>query len=219
MSTCKYSETLIQDHMPAVRVLAMKLKSRLPPHIELQELISAGYEEIIWAAKRYKPSMNDCFWGYAKIRVYGAMIDFLRANDIVSRRDRALLQAIDGAADEYFKLYGEFPDDNYISKKLSCELKRIKQVKSNAGLRAVVSLNECEQYGHDHTIDVENEELLVRINVALGHLSDRNRRIVLMRYYEEYSVNEIASAFKITPGAVSQTIKRSLQNIKNGIVL
>jgi RNA polymerase sigma factor FliA len=213
-----YSSTLVEQHLPAIRALAMKVKSNLPPHVELEDLISAGYEEVIWASKRYDPSMNDCFWGYAKIRVYGAMIDFLRENDIVSRRDRVLLNAISGVADEYFKLNGEFPDDNYISKKLSCELRRIKQVKANAGARTVVSLGDGEWSDEsDHALDAENQQLLAKINLALGHLTDKNRRIILMRFYEEYSVSEIAKAFGVTPSAITQTIKRCLEAIRKSI--
>ena len=83
----KEDELAIQ-YLPAVKAMAFRLKERLPSSIDYMDLSAIGTEELIKLARRYDESLNDNFWGYAKKRVYGAMLDYLRSLDILSRADR-----------------------------------------------------------------------------------------------------------------------------------
>lgn len=79
------------------------------------DLSAIGTEELIKLARRYDETLNDSFWGYAKKRVYGAMLDYLRSLDIVSRSSRKLIKSIDYAVEEYRVLHDEEPSDEELA--------------------------------------------------------------------------------------------------------
>ena len=89
--TLKYAQDeLALQYLPAVKAMAFRLKERLPSSIEMADLVSIGTEELIKLARRYDSSLNDSFWGFAKTRVNGAMLDYLRSLDVLSRANRKL---------------------------------------------------------------------------------------------------------------------------------
>ncbi|MBN2782857.1 MAG: RNA polymerase sigma factor FliA, partial [Campylobacterales bacterium] len=71
-------DELAISYLPAVKAMAFRLKERLPSSVDFMDLSAIGTEELIKLARRYDESLNDNFWGYAKKRVYGAMLDYLR---------------------------------------------------------------------------------------------------------------------------------------------
>ena len=60
-------DSLMLQYMPALRAMAFRLRERLPSSIDINDLISIGTEEMIKLARRYDSSINDSFWGYAKM--------------------------------------------------------------------------------------------------------------------------------------------------------
>ena len=102
--TLKYAQDeLALQYLPAVKSMAFRLKERLPSSIEMADLVSIGTEELIKLARRYDSNINDSFWGFAKTRVNGAMLDYLRNLDILSRANRRLVKHIDYEISKYFK--------------------------------------------------------------------------------------------------------------------
>jgi len=74
---------------------AYRLKERLPSSVDFSDLSAIGTEVLIKLARRYDEVLNDSFWGYAKKRVYGSMLDYLRSLDILSRASRKLVKSIE----------------------------------------------------------------------------------------------------------------------------
>ena len=96
----KEQDDIVLSYMPALRTMAFRLKERLPGSIDVSDLIGVGVEEMIKLSRKYDKDRNDSFWGYAKKRVYGSMLDFLRDLDVISRTDRTLVKAIDAVTNE-----------------------------------------------------------------------------------------------------------------------
>ncbi|HIC43008.1 MAG TPA: RNA polymerase sigma factor FliA, partial [Sulfurimonas sp.] len=88
-------DELAISYLPAVKAMAFRLKERLPSSIDFCDLAAIGTEELVKLARRYDEKQNDSFWGYAKTRVYGSMLDYLRSLDLVSRSNRKLIKMID----------------------------------------------------------------------------------------------------------------------------
>jgi RNA polymerase sigma factor for flagellar operon FliA len=104
----KYQEDeLALQYLPAVKAMAFRLKERLPSSIDFSDLSAIGTEELIKLARRYDEALNDSFWGYAKKRVYGAMLDYLRSLDILSRANRKLVKAINYTVEEHMLTHDE----------------------------------------------------------------------------------------------------------------
>lgn len=85
---CPTRETAIIEHTKTVRILARQLQSRLPPCVTYDDLVSAGTIGLIQAVDRFQPSRGLKFTAFARHRILGAMLDFLRAEDPVSRTER-----------------------------------------------------------------------------------------------------------------------------------
>ena len=119
-------DELALQYLPAVKAMAYRLKERLPSSIDFMDLSAIATEELIKLARRYDKLLNDSFWGYAKKRVYGAMLDYLRSLDIVSRASRKLIKAIDYAIEEYMLLNECEPTDEELSDILNESIDKIK---------------------------------------------------------------------------------------------
>ncbi len=213
----QYSQDeLAVQYLPAVKAMAYKIKERLPGHVETSELISIGTEELIKLARRYDQSLNDSFWGYAKSRVYGAMLDYLRSLDIVSRASRKLIKAIDYEVSRYFNEHEEEPSDEYLAKVLNEDIEKIKEAKIASDVYVLVPID--EQYNIMEPTNIieklEKEELIEKIQSVLKTFSQREQLIIQLYFLEELSLSEIKDILNITESRISQITKEVIKKIR-----
>lgn len=209
-------DALMLQYIPALRAMAFRLRERLPSSIDINDLISIGTEEMIKLARRYDSSINDSFWGYAKMRVYGSMLDYLRGLDIVSRANRKLIKSIDREVSKYFNEHEEEPSDEYLAEILNEDIKKIKEARIASDIYALVSID--EQYNAiegDNTIEkIQKDELVEIVQSVLQTLSKREQMIVQLYYFEELSLNEISEILNITSSRISQIHKEVIKKIR-----
>lgn len=209
-------DALMLQYIPALRAMAFRLRERLPSSIDINDLISIGTEEMIKLARRYDSSINDSFWGYAKMRVYGSMLDYLRGLDIVSRANRKLIKSIDREVSKYFNEHEEEPSDEYLAEILNEDIKKIKEARIASDIYALVSID--EQYNAiegDNTIEkIQKDELVEIVQSVLQTLSKREQTIVQLYYFEELSLNEISEILNITSSRISQIHKEVIKKIR-----
>ncbi len=180
-------DELAIQYLPAVKAMAYRVKERLPGHVEVGELISIGTEELIKLARRYDEGLNDSFWGFAKSRVYGAMLDYLRSLDVVSRASRKLIKAIDQETSRYFNEHEEEPSDEYLAQVLHESVEKIREAKIASDVYVLVPID--EQYNiieQNNILDkLEKEELIDKIQSVLKTFSQREQLIIQLYYFEE----------------------------------
>lgn len=209
-------DALMLQYMPALRAMAFRLKERLPSSVDINDLISIGTEEMIKLARRYDSSINNSFWGYAKTRVYGSMLDYLRNLDIVSRSNRRLIKLIDKEISKYFNENEEEPSDEYLAEVLNEDIKKIKEARIASDIYALVPID--EQYNaiqSENTIEkIEKDELIEIIHSVLSSLSEREQMIMQLYYFEELSLGEISSILNITSSRISQIHKEVIKKIR-----
>ncbi len=216
----KEQDELVVAYMPALRALAFRLKERLPSSIDVNDLISIGVEEMIKLASRYDKDQNNSFWGFVKKRVYGAMLDYLRSLDIMSRNNRKIIKDIDALIDEYFQKYEEEPDDAYLAEKLNLEIDKIKEARQAHAVSYVLPLDEqINCYSEDTTLEkIEREALLEQVNAVLETLKDREQLIIQLYYYEELSLKEISDMLGISESRISQIHKKLLKKLRERVI-
>src|SRR5436853_5652945 len=90
-------DRLILTYAPLVKVVAGRLGSGLPAHVDEGDLVSYGLLGLIGAIERYDPDRDVKFETYAISRIKGAIIDELRAMDWVPRSVRARARDIERA--------------------------------------------------------------------------------------------------------------------------
>ncbi len=210
-------DSLMLQYMPALRAMAFRLRERLPSSIDINDLISIGTEEMIKLARRYDSSINDSFWGYAKMRVYGSMLDYLRELDIVSRSSRKLIKSIDKEVSKYFNEHEEEPTDEYLAEVLGEDVKKIKEARIASDIYTVIPID--EQYNAiiaDNVIEnVQKDELVSLIKDILSSLTKREQTIIQLYYFEELSLGEISEILNITSSRISQIHKEVIKKIRN----
>ncbi|EAH7652024.1 sigma-70 family RNA polymerase sigma factor, partial [Campylobacter jejuni] len=138
----KEQDELVLSYMPALRAMAFRLKERLPSSIDVNDLISIGVEEMIKLSRRYDKEQNDNFWGFARKRVNGSMLDYLRSLDVMSRNNRKIIKDIDAIMDEYFLEHECEPDDEYLAKKLDLDVEKIKEVRAAHAISYTLPIDE-----------------------------------------------------------------------------
>lgn len=212
-------DQLAIQYLPAVKAMAYRMKERLPSHLEVSELISIGTEELIKLARRYDEGLNDSFWGYAKSRVYGAMLDYLRSLDVISRASRKLIKAIDMEVSKYFNEHEEEPSDEYLSHVLGESVEKIREAKIASDIYMLVPID--EQYNlmePTNIIDkLEKEELIEKIHNVLKSFSKREQLIIQLYFLEELNLSEIKEILNITESRISQITKEVIKKIRNSL--
>ena len=208
------------QYLPAVKGMAYRLKERLPSSIDVSELISIGAEEIIKLARRYNESLNDSFWGYAKKRIYGSMLDYLRSLDVISRTDRKILKDLERAILDYIAEHDEEPSDEYLSDLLEEDIEKIKKARYSTEVYSLMPLDEQIQAFNQisTTISVEQDEIIGIIKDILSQMNERDQTIIQLYYFEELNLKEISGILNITESRISQIIKSVIKKIRERAV-
>lgn len=216
----KEQDELVVSYLPALRALAFRLKERLPSSIDVNDLISIGVEEMIKLASRYEKEQNNSFWGFVKKRVYGAMLDYLRSLDVMSRNSRKIIKDIDNITDEYYQKFEEEPDDEYLAKELNLEVEKIKEVRQAHAVSYLLPLDEqISYYTEDNTIEkIEREALLEKVSGVLETLKEREQLIIQLYYYEELNLKEISDMLGISESRISQIHKKLLRKLRERVI-
>ncbi len=90
-------DQLVIEHVGLVKAMASRLANRLPPQVEVSELVSVGVLGLIDAAGRFRPALGVPFSAFARRRIHGAMLDSLRGLDWAPRAVRKLRRDVDAA--------------------------------------------------------------------------------------------------------------------------
>jgi RNA polymerase sigma factor for flagellar operon FliA len=209
-----YQASLASEYIPAVKAMASRLKERLPSSVDFNDLVSIGLEELVKLSKRYDPKKNSNFWGYAKKRIYGAMLDFLRSLDPISRGDRKLVKEIDTLIQEYMAEHGTFPSDEYLAKILNEDINKIKKAKIAGEIYNVMPIEEQLKYFDNVSKKVEEEELIDIIKKILKELSEKEQLIIQLYYFEELSIKEISKILNVSESRISQIHSKAIKKIR-----
>lgn len=212
-------DELAIQYLPAVKAMAFRLKERLPSSVDFMDLAAIGTEELIKLARRYNETLNDSFWGYAKKRVYGAMLDYLRSLDVVSRSNRKLIKSIEHAIEDYRTLHDEEPSDEELAKMLHEDIEKIREARIASSIYTVMPLSDQLHIGDEGAAlaTIEREELIEVIKDVLSHYDEREQLIIQFYYFEELTLKEISELLHITESRISQIHKSVLHKIRESI--
>jgi RNA polymerase sigma factor FliA len=212
-------DQLAIQYLPAVKAMSFRLKERLPSSIDYMDLSAIGTEELVKLARRYDESQNDSFWGYAKTRVYGAMLDYLRSLDLVSRSSRRLIKEIDSAIEVYMADHDDEPSDAELSEILGVEVEKIHEARIASDIYTVLPLDDQlgtpEEGGMLERL--EHEDLVEAIKKVLGGFEEREQMIIQLYYFEELTLKEISEIVNITESRISQIHKSVIRRIKDAV--
>ena len=214
------SNDVVIQFLPAVRAMSFRLKERLPSSVDVNDLISIGIEEMVKLSRKYDTELNDSFWGYAKKRVYGSMLDYLRSLDVVSRNNRRLIKAIDVEISKHLTEEGIEPDDVYLAEKLGETHAKIREARAAAEISTSVPLNEQLITKGEQSVEdkVEKDQMIEAVKAIVVNLNPREQTIIQLYYFEELNLKEISDILDISESRISQLHKKLMKQIKEQLV-
>jgi len=219
---------LIETYMPLVRYTAERLKGKLPQCVDIQEMISAGMVGLIHAVDKFDVDRGIQFETYCSMRIRGSILDDLRASDWVPRLIRNKANRLEKAKLELaFELSRE-PTDEEIAKRmgLSCEeyeaLLREVEVRTQLPIEGAYS-DDTEDHEVQRVDLIEDRSQAQPLDtlsiqevreVAVRGLSDKERRVVSMYYFDDLTMKEIGAILNISESRVCQIHSQVLKLLR-----
>ena len=220
---------LILQYAPQIKYIAHRVASRLPSHIELEELINAGVLGLIDAIEKFDVTRNIQFKTYAEIRVRGAMLDELRAQDWVPRSVRQKINTLARAYARLEQEYGRPATTEEVAAELGLSVPELTILQSKAQGLPLISLNDSfdddddDRHLQDSVPDPEAidplEELGEKwvkevITKGLDELPARERTVLSLYYFDELTMKEIGVVLSVTESRISQIHTKALLRLK-----
>ena len=211
-------ERVLLEHLPVVRFLARRIHERLPQHVEIEDLISAGVVGLMDAFAKFDPEKKVQFRSYAQFRIRGAILDSLRMLDWSPRELRRKGRAVEEAIRVLTSRLGRAPNEGEIAAEMSISLDEYQQLLGDLkGLEiGTLHVERNEDSGDEELAYVPGNpeedplfrclrgELEDRLAEAIGKLPDRERLVMTLYYYEEMTMREIGLALGVVESRVSQ---------------
>lgn len=221
-------EKLILEYAPLVKIVAGRLSMYLGYNVEYEELVSYGIFGLIDAIDKYNPDKQNKFETYASLRIRGEILDQIRKMDWIPRTVRQKQKQIDAAIREIEAETGKNASDEAIAEKLGISQDEYLDWQTQLNVTNVVSLNEYIEQGSDvpngknssshfsAPEDVyEEQELKEVLKDALNLLTEKERRVIELYYYEELTLKEISMVLEVSESRVSQLHTKALSRMKD----
>ena len=221
-------DTLIVQYIYLIRYVVGRVKVTLPATISIEDIAGYGVEGLINAVERYSPQKNTRFETYALIRIRGAILDRIRAQDFLPRSVRRKIKDIKSAQEHLKQELGRMPTTTEVANYLDMEPEKVSQLLSED--TTMTSLYDKRGNTEDSveiidTIQDENklnpqekaEEQNVKqeLEKALRRLPERERIIMVLYYQENMTLKEIGATINMSESRVCQIHAQAIMKLKN----
>lgn len=202
---------LYDRYLPMVRRLAMRIIRRVPRGISMDDILSAGWLGLVEARRRRNACPTEAqFEAYAAHRVRGAMLDYLRSLDPMSRRHRQTSRTISNAIRDLTQELGYPPTEDEIATALGLETEAYQDLLSEIGRSDASRLDSCDVANVPDSYDaapdelVEEHELVGVVAEAIEDLPERLQLILGLYYQEGLSMAQIGAVLGVTESRICQ---------------
>jgi len=221
---------VVQDFLPLVRAVARKIRIRLPPSVDLDDLMGAGTVGLIDAVDRYTPQDTGDFRRYAAIRIRGAILDELRSLDWAPRSERQAKSEFEEARHEITGQLGRKATEEEMAEGLGMSVEEYRTMRSRLSPKLLLHIEDLGRRGgdpdrnvYDFLVDpgAVDPATLASIKNAYGaivesvaDLGDRERIVISLFYFEQFMAKDIAKILGVTEGRISQIHHAALATVK-----
>ena len=219
----------IRQHVPLVRRIAHHMIAKLPPNVELDDLIQVGMMGLSEALTRYEAAQGVQFETFASQRIRGAMLDELREGDWMSRSSRKSQKDIEHAVQRIEQKLGRSPLESEIAQELGMSLDDYQSLLGKVRGTQLVYLEDMSRGDDDddsfldrHVADSEadpmavlrDQRLKASLVAAIKTLPEREQYIMGMYYEHDMNLKEIAAVLGVTESRVCQLHSQSIARLR-----
>jgi RNA polymerase sigma factor for flagellar operon FliA len=219
----------LRQYTPLVRRLAHHMIAKLPPSVEVDDLIQVGMIGLTEAISRYEPSQGVQFETFASQRIRGAMIDELREGDWMSRGSRKSQKDIEQAVNRLQQKLQRPPLESEIAQELGLPLADYQHLLAKVRGTQLVYLEDISGHGDDedsfldrHAGESESEpsavlqdqRMRMALVAAIKLLPEREQQIMSMYYEHDMNLKEIAAVLGVTESRICQLHSQSIARLR-----
>lgn len=220
-------EKLIIEYAPLVKIIAGKLSMYLGYNVEYEDLVSYGIFGLIDAIDKFDYNKGIKFETYASLRIRGSILDQIRKMDWLPRSVRQKQKQIDAAYSKLETEFGRPVSDTEVAKELELSLDEFYTWESQTKVSRLMSLEDYVEQGIDIPSDsqgqkrfnepeevVDIKEVSNILQESLNILTEREKKVILLYYYEELTLKEISMVLEVSESRVSQLHTKALQKLR-----
>lgn len=215
-------DDLVTAHAGLVKRIAYHLTNRLPPSVQVEDLIQAGMIGLLEASKNYDASQGASFETYAGIRIRGAMLDEIRRSDWTPRSVHRKARMVAEAMREIENAEGRDARDVEVAESLDISLDDYHQILADSCGARIFSYEELSEVGevvpqrdgvssraHNQMAEgplqgVEKGDFQASLGEAIASLPERERLVIALYYDEELNLREIGQVLGVSESRVCQ---------------
>jgi RNA polymerase sigma factor for flagellar operon FliA len=216
------SEALVLAHLGLVKRVALHLKVRIPPFMELDELIQVGMIGLLEAARAFNPTKGIEFESFALSRVRGAILDEVRQLSYLPRSAVAFNKSENQATNVLASELGRAPTQAELADHMGDDLELFQKRRGNAKrfetLSMEVMTDEVMGIADERTRQpdaiVEHEQFMGAVTDAIAELPERDQLLMSLYYVEELNLKEIGEILGVTESRISQLLTAVVKKLR-----
>ncbi len=221
---------LLAEHAPLVKRLAHQLKAKLPPSVEVDDLIQAGMIGLLDAVSRYEETHGAQFETYAVQRIRGAMLDELRSSDWLPRSMRQNMRKIEVAMNTLQQRLGRAPMETEVAAQLKLSLADYQELLTEGGGHQLIYYEDFHEggEGNEHFLDrycsdraddplqsLMNSGFRDAVIQAITALPEREKILMGLYYEQEMNLKEIGAVMNVSESRVSQLHSQAIARLRS----
>lgn len=219
-------EDLVLRYAPLVKRIAYHLMNRLPPSVQVDDLVQAGMIGLLEASRNYDPTQGASFETYAGIRIRGAMLDEIRRSDWTPRSVHRKARMVADAMREIENREGRDARDVEVAEALNMSLEEYHQILQDASGSRIFSLEELSAVGEiggdtgrggiKGPFDgIQHDAFKQAVAEAIAGLPERERLVIAMYYDEELNLREIGQVLGVSESRVCQIHSQATMRLRS----
>ena len=230
MSTVERDD-LINESLPMINHIAHRVAVRLPPNVEIRDLVNAGVIGLLDAVDKFEPERGVKFKTYAELRIRGAMLDSLRELDWAPRSLRKKSKDLAKIYQDLGQRLGRPATDEEVCEELGGDMDEFHALVDQLHGLTIGSFEDIgdkrddgsgesfinyypDDGEHDPYAQFEREELAKMLGGVIDMLPERERLVLSLYYYEEFTMKEIGSMLGVNESRVSQIRTKAILRLR-----
>ncbi len=215
----------LESHVGLVRFLALRIASRLPASVDLDDLVHDGIVGLLDATEKFDPARGVRFRTYAESRVRGAILDGLRRRDWRPRSVRRAQRELDEAVGRASSHAGGAAGEDEIAEEMGVDLDRYRELLQEAAAGPLLSLEDltsgaepggfAEERGPEASL--ARRELMDLLVEEIRVLPERERRVLELYYHEEPNMKEVGEILGVTESRVCQLHSQAASRLRSAL--
>lgn len=221
-------EKLILEYAPLVKFVAGRLVMHIGQHVEYDDLISYGIFGLIDAIDKFDYEKGVKFETYASLRIRGSIIDNIRKMDWVPRTLRQRNKQFEQAYTQLEEKLGRAPTEKELADKLSMSLEEAQELMRKSSVISLISLDDYLEQNYETAFGgtggsgsvetpeghVDKQELHAMLTEAIDKLSEKEKKVITLYYFEDLTLKEISSIMGVSESRISQIHSKAILRLQ-----